>query len=122
MFNRLTVSALLKSVIGFLAAVVVVSLVVAAWTSWNRLAAVDRVVAVAEASSQLFTALHNLRVERSSTNRDLLGEKQLPGPSAQIVAVRSIEMPALKAAYAVLQTVDFADRPTMIAALDRATR
>src|SRR5882757_2741863 len=122
MFNRLSVNGLLKSVIATLAVSVMVVLALGAWNSWTRLLAAGRVAAVAEASSHLFTALHNLRVERSSTNRDLLGDKQLSGPSAQIVAVRAAEMPALRAAYAVLQTVDFADRPTMIAALDRATR
>ena len=122
MFNRLSVSRLLKSVIATLAVSVMVVLALGAWNSWTRLAAAGRVAAVAEASSHLFTALHNLRVERSSTNRDLLGDKQLPGPSAQILAVRAAEMPALRAAHAVLQTVDFADRQTMIAALDQAIR
>jgi methyl-accepting chemotaxis protein len=122
MFNRLSVNGLLKSVIATLAVSVMVVLALGAWNSWARLVAADRVAAVAEASSHLFTALHNLRVERSSANRDLLGDKQLPGPSAQILAVRAAEMPALRAAYAVLQTVDFADRQTMITALDQATR
>src|SRR2546429_9969136 len=99
-----------------------VALALDAGNSWTCHCASDRVAAVAEASSHLFTALHNLRVERSSTNRDLLGDKQLPGPSAQIVAVRAAEMPALRAAYAVLQTVDFAGRETMITALDQATK
>ena len=119
MFNRLSVNGLLKSVIATLAVSVMVVLALGAWNSWARLLAADRVAAVAEASSHLFTALHNLRVERSSTNRDLLGDKQLSGPSAQIVAVRAAEMPALRAAYAVLQIVDFADRQTMITTLIR---
>jgi hypothetical protein len=122
MFNRLSVNGLLKSVIATLAVSVMVVLALGAWNSWTRLVAAGRVAAVAKAASHLFTALHNLRVERSPANRDLLGEKQLPGPSAQILAVRAAEMPALRAAYAVLQTVDFADRQTMITTLDQATR
>ena len=97
MLDRLTVSVLLKSVITTLAAAVVVMLSLGAWQSWNRLTTLSRIGAVAEASSYLFTSLHNLRVDRSTTFRTLSGEEQFSSPPAQLKEVRDAEMPALKA-------------------------
>src|ERR1700687_3375160 len=76
MLNRVSVNAILKSVIATLAAAVMVMLALGAWSSWDRLAAVKRIAAVADASSYIFTAMHNLRVDRNATNRDLVADKQ----------------------------------------------
>ena len=60
--NRLSVNVLLKSVIGVLAgALVIAACRWASWQSWTRLSAVDRIAAAANASADMFTALHNLR-------------------------------------------------------------
>jgi peroxiredoxin len=69
MLNRLTVSALLKSVIGVMAACVVAVLSVSAWTSWERLQAAGRITVIADASASAFKAMHNLRNDRPSTSR-----------------------------------------------------
>ena len=69
MIGRITVNALLKSVIAMLAMAVVVVLSLGAWNSWSRFAVINRITAVAETSGYLFTALHNLRVDRASTFR-----------------------------------------------------
>src|SRR5438105_6668935 len=76
MLDRLAVNTLLKFVIATLATAVVIVLSLGAWDSWGRLAAVNRIAAVADASGYLFTALHNLRVDRASTFRDLSADKQ----------------------------------------------
>ena len=67
MLNRISVNALLKSVIAIMALAVTVIFSLGAWESWSRLAAVNRIAAVADASGYMFTVLHNLRVDRSST-------------------------------------------------------
>ncbi|WP_204310753.1 hypothetical protein, partial [Escherichia coli] len=69
-----------------------------AWTSWEQLRTASRIAAVSEATAHLFTALHNLRVDRSTTNRDLIGEARLTAPNPQTQQNRDAEMPALKAA------------------------
>ena len=61
MLDRLSVNAILKSVIAALSAVVVIMLAAGAWNSWSRLQIVNRIAGVADTSAYLFTALHNLR-------------------------------------------------------------
>ena len=90
MLNRLSVNALLKSIIVALSAVVVVVLSLGAWESWHRMAVASRIAAAAEASTHLFTALHNLRVDRSSTNRDLLSDRQLTELSPHVECERAM--------------------------------
>ena len=118
MLDRLTVSVLLKSVITTLAAAVVVMLSLGAWQSWNRLTTLSRIGAVAEASSYLFTSLHNLRVDRSTTFRTLSGEEQFSSPPAQLKEVRDAEMPALKAGLIALAAADFPGRQDAIGGLN----
>jgi hypothetical protein len=77
MLNRLSVNALLKTIIAVLSAAVVVVLSLGALESWHRMLAAGRIAAAAEATAHLFAALHNLRVDRSSTNRDLLSDQPL---------------------------------------------
>ena len=115
--NRLSVNTLLKSVIGVMAATVVVLLALGAWDSWNRFATINRITAVAETTGHLFKALHNLRYDRSNTNRDLLADKQFSSVSSLIKTAREHEIAALKAALVSLATVEFADRQTAIADL-----
>ena len=119
MLNRLSVNVLLKSVVALLSAAIVVSLSLGAWGSWTRLQQANRIAAVAEASGYLFTALHNLRVDRSSSNRDLSQEKQ-PGVTPMLREVREAEMPALKTGLAVLQKMDFPQGNGPVVELDAA--
>ncbi len=119
MLNRLSVNALLKSVIAILAAAVVVVLTMGAGDSWTRLNTVNRIAAVAEASAHLFTALHNLRVDRASTNRDLLADRQFTSMSQLLRESREREMPALKAAVTALQAIDFPERQSAVSSLSQ---
>ena len=67
MLNRLSANTLLKSVVAVLAAIVVTMLAFGAWQSWVKLQSAGRIVAVADAASSAFRAMHNLRTDRSTT-------------------------------------------------------
>jgi methyl-accepting chemotaxis protein len=120
MLRRLSVNALLKSVIVVLAAAVMAVLALGAWSSWNRLTTINRIASVADASAYMFKALHNLRVDRSQTNRALLTDKQLTELPALIREVRGAEMPALRSALAVLESVDFPGKAAAVSGLSQA--
>ena len=92
MFDKLSANAILKSVIAVLGAAVVVMLAMGAWNSWTRLAAANRIAAVAEASGHMFTALHNLRVDRSASFRDLMADKQFTAMSPILAQSRDAEI------------------------------
>src|SRR5262249_23434569 len=112
MLNRLSVNVLLKSVIVILSLAVVVMLGLTSLESWHRLQSIHRIASVTEISSQLFTALHNLRVDRSSTNRELNYDHAQQTHSKQNQEVRAAQMPALKAAIAGLEKVDYPEKAT----------
>src|SRR4030095_13755043 len=99
MFNRLSVNGLLKLVIGLLASAVIAVLGLGAWNSWDRLQTVNRISAVTEASAYLFTALHNLRLDRTFTARELNAETAAAAPNPQAVEARANAVPALKGAF-----------------------
>src|SRR6185312_10047373 len=69
-----------------------------------------------------FTALHNLRVDRSSTTRDLASERQLSEPSGLLKATRAADMPALKAGLESLQATDFPEKDAAISSLSAAVK
>jgi methyl-accepting chemotaxis protein len=117
MLSRLSVNVLLKSVIATLATAVVIMLSLGAWQSWTRLATLNRISAVAETSAYLFTSLHNLRVDRSTTFRTLSGEETFMSPPPQLKEIREAELPALKSGLTALGNTDFAGRQDAINAL-----
>ena len=119
MLNRLSVNFILKSVIASLMTIIICTLAAGAWTSWQRLGAVSRIGAVAEATAYMFTALHNLRVDRASTSRDLNSEKPLTAMTPQLKEVRAADLPALKSAVAALGNVDFPERQAAVADLSQ---
>ena len=118
--NRVSVNALLKTVIASMALTVMVVFSLGAWDSWGRLAAVGRIAAVANASGYIFTVLHNLRLDRSTTNRDLISDNQIATISPMLKQIRDAEMPALKASLAALEDADFPERQSAIAAFSQA--
>jgi methyl-accepting chemotaxis protein len=122
MLDRISVSALLKSVIAALGAAVVVMLALSAWSSWGRLTAANRIAAVADVSTHMFAALHNLRVDRNSSVRDLQSDRQYTQLSQLMRDARAGEMPALKAAVVSLAAVDFPERATAVADLDQQVK
>ena len=122
MMNRLSVNALLKSVFSVMAAAIVFVLASGAWDSWSKLRDASRMSKVAEASAYLFTGLHNLRVDRSSTYRDLLSDKPPAGVSPILREGRANEMAALKAGVVVLKNIEFPQGNGDVVALDAAVK
>ena len=120
MLNKISINALLKMVIVTMAASAMITVSISAWDSWTRLAAVKRITAVAEASGYLFTALHNLRVDRASTYRDLNSDKPVLQLTPLLKNSRDNEMPALKAGLTALEATDFAGRDGAISTLRQA--
>jgi methyl-accepting chemotaxis protein len=117
MLDRVTINAVLKTVIAILAGVVVIIMAHGAWNSWTRLVAVNRTAAVADASAYMFTALHNLRSDRSRSYRALLADQRLDPKDPAFLLARDAEMPALKSALVALDTVDFPERQAAVAEL-----
>jgi methyl-accepting chemotaxis protein len=122
MIQRLSVNLLLKSVILTLSAAIVVVLSFSAWSSWHRQASVKRIAGVVESSAHFFTALHNLRVDRATSFRELNADRVNATLPPQLRAARDADMPALKAGLAALQTVDFPGREAAVASLDKTVK
>jgi methyl-accepting chemotaxis protein len=120
--NKLSVNLLLKSVIGALAAAVVVLLIGGSLDSWTRLKSAERIANVASASAEIFTSLHNLRLDRTMTPRALQAEQAFTVIGQEILKPRGAMMPALKAALASVETIDFPGRQTAMSNLDAAVK
>src|SRR5262249_1018977 len=118
MLNRVTINALLRTVIGVLGAAVVIMLSLSAWDSWSRLAVASRAAAVSDASVYLFTALHNLRFDRAVSRTELLADRQANTMNSILREARTNEMPALRSAVVALQSVGPADRSAIITTLE----
>jgi hypothetical protein len=119
MLNRLTVAALLKSVIAVMATCVVAVLSVCVGSSWERLQTAGRVTVIADASATAFKAMHNLRNDRPSTNRLLILDSVIqPDMVDYLRTIRGDETSAMQAIAALLPAIQFAD--TLIPALSRS--
>ncbi len=120
MLNRLTVSSLIQSVIVLMATCMTALLCVSAWNSWERLTMTGRISVVTDASSNLFKAMHNLRSDRSTTNRSLNDEVALsPEMQKYLRDTRDPELPAMRSAAGVLASIEFPDQKTLLPELNR---
>jgi hypothetical protein len=120
MLNRLTVSALLKAVILTTACCIVAGFSLSAWDSWERLQLTGRISVIAEASANLFKAMHNLRTDQSTTVR-LLNSDQ-PSDAAiekYLRGLRETQMRAIGNALSQLATIEFSQQNTLVPELDR---
>ena len=123
MLNRLTVSALLKAVIVATALCVIVAVSLGAWDSWQRLRATNRMSLVADASANLFKAMHNLRTDRPYTNRALTAEQPMDHDAEKYLRdLRADQMPALARALDLLPSIEFAQKQTLVPELDRLNK
>ena len=95
MFNRVTISALLKTVVAALGTAILIMLALNAFESWGRLNETRREFAASSAAGYLFTALHNLRIDRTTSRTDLASDKPPSGVEPILQAARTAEMPAL---------------------------
>ena len=120
--SRFSVSFYIRTAICILITCILAVLVQGAFAAWARMATAEKIATVAEASSQMFQALHNLRVDRSNTNRFLVGDAAVPAMSDPQKNARAAEMPALVNAVAALRNVEFPDQAAIIARLEGATQ
>jgi methyl-accepting chemotaxis protein len=119
MLNRLTVSALLKSVILVTSFCVVIGISLNAWGSWGRLQATNRIALVADASASMFKAMDRLRSDRSTTNRLLNSDQPLDNDMDKYLrGLRDAEMPAMRHALEVLPSIEFASQQTLVPEFD----
>ena len=120
MLNRLTVSALLKTVILTTAFCVVIGFSLNAWDAWGRLQTASRIAVVAEASANLFKAMHNLRTDQSTTIRLVNADAAMDSDIDKYLrTLRDTEMPAMASALVQLGTIEFAQQKTLVPELDR---
>ncbi|MBW7969240.1 HAMP domain-containing methyl-accepting chemotaxis protein [Bradyrhizobium sp. BR 10289] len=123
MLNRLSVSTLLKAVILSTALVVVIGFSISAWNSWGRLQQANRIVAVSAASADVFKAMANIRADRATTNRQLVGDTQIdPETEKYIRGIREELMPALARAIDILPAIDIPERDKIVADLARLNK
>jgi methyl-accepting chemotaxis protein len=120
MLNRLTVSALLKTVILATAFCVVVGFSLNAWDSWNRLQLTGRIGVVADASANVFKAMHNLRTDQSTTFRLLNADQPVASDIDKYLRdLRDAEMPAMANALGLLPSIEFAQQTTLVPEFDQ---
>ncbi|SFI66319.1 methyl-accepting chemotaxis protein [Bradyrhizobium sp. cf659] len=123
MLNRLTVSTLLKAVILSTALVVVIGFSISAWSSWGRLQAANRIVAVSAASAEVFKAMANIRADRSTSSRQLTSDVQLDQDIERYIrGIRDILMPALARAIEILPSIDLPQGEAMVSDLGRLNK
>src|SRR5579862_1763414 len=119
MLNRFSVNALLKAIIIVMSLIVVLTLATGAWDAYQRVAMASRVQILAQASSAAFQALHNLRFDRSFTDRALKAEQPSVSDRQQIVDTRAALMPALQTTSRIIATVDFNQKAVFASELQR---
>ena len=122
MLNRLSVNGLLNSVVAVLAAGVVVMLSIGSWDSVKRIGLQSRITSVTEASGHLFTVLHNLRFDRSSTTRDLNAERSITSMVPLHKQARDVELAALKSGLAAISSADFPGQQEAVVKLGQAIK
>ena len=119
MLTRLSANVLIKSVIAAIAVMVIVVLAADGWNSWQRLGSASRISLIADASSFVFKAMSNLRLDRSFTERSLGRAESVPAEQKMIKQSRDEAMPALQAAIDEIGRADVADAATLAADLRR---
>ena len=123
MLNRVSGTALVKSIILFMAGCVVLMLALDSWQAWTRLATTGRIANIADASANAFKAMHNLRTDRSTSSRTLNANETIdPEQEKYLRGIREAEMPAMRKAGEILAGVDFADKKTLLPELIRLTQ
>jgi methyl-accepting chemotaxis protein len=120
MLNRLTVSALLKSVILTTAFSIVIGFTLNAWDSWGRLQATNRIALITDASANLFKAMHNVRTDRPNAGRLLNSDQPLDSAIEKYMrGLHDAETLAIGNALALLPSIEFAQQTTLRPELDR---
>jgi methyl-accepting chemotaxis protein len=119
MLNRLTISTILKVAIALCGVAVIALLSLSMSDSWSRLRSASRAAAATEASSYLFAALSNIRLDRANAYRALQADNPPPDTIPLMRKSRAAELPALKSGIAILQQLDLPGQQDMVADLVR---
>ncbi|HEY4171752.1 MAG TPA: HAMP domain-containing methyl-accepting chemotaxis protein [Rhodopila sp.] len=122
MVERLSVAQLLRSILAVFAVAVIVLLGAQVWNAWSLLAENQRAEQVVAASRQIFTAMIAQRTDRSTTQRFWEAEGS-PNEKNQayLKNLRDQEMPALATGTALLASVPFSGKDSLLPELRRAT-
>ena len=123
MLNRLTVSALLKTVILTTALLVFVIFSLNAWDAWQRLQSTNRITVIADASASLFKAMNNVRTDRSNSNRLLASDQPVDAEIDKYLrGLRDAEVAAIRTALGLLPSIEFPEQAMLVPELDRLSR
>ncbi|MEJ0072111.1 MAG: methyl-accepting chemotaxis protein [Pseudomonadota bacterium] len=123
MTQTISINALLKSLIGLLAAGLIAAFALSAYDAWRVQRTADRVYAIVGAINPLFLALQNLRVERGTVNTALATPQPVDaGTQADVAAVRQVAGPAIERALARMAAIDLPTRPVWSPTSRRPTR
>ncbi|HVY16289.1 MAG TPA: HAMP domain-containing methyl-accepting chemotaxis protein [Rhodopila sp.] len=118
MLNRLSLDHLLKLTLSILAAALIALICLRLSHSWTVLARGERAEQVVAASRQIFTALVNMRTDRSTVQRSWQAEAGLtPVAKAALDGYLRAEVPAMAAAVPLLQDIAFDRKTTLMPAL-----
>ncbi len=117
-----SVKTILRAAIALLTSMTLYVLAAGAWTSWNQWMMAERMVSVSQTTAQLFTALHNLRLDRSQTNRALLGDLVLSEMPKVTRDIRSEWRPAVTSALEIMSSIPLPNRDKVIETLREATQ
>ena len=120
MLNAVSVRTILRSVICAFALVIVVLLGLGAWRSWQGLLLANRIATVANASSLAFTAMHNLRTDRSTTVQALNAAAPMADDTKKrLQGLRDQELPALQSLMDLLPSIEFLDKDSLLPELQQ---
>ena len=123
MLNRLTVSALLKTVILTTALLVFVIFSLNAWDAWQRLQSTNRITVIADASASLFKAMNNVRTDRSNSNRLLASDQPVDAEIDKYLrGLRDAEVAAIRTALGLLPSIELPEQAMLVPELDRLSR
>ncbi|HEY8288925.1 MAG TPA: HAMP domain-containing protein, partial [Acetobacteraceae bacterium] len=115
MLDRLSSDIILKSILAVLASVAIISLGTRVWDSWQQLGAATQAERVAAVSGQAFTALVNIRTDRSSTSRTWAQDGDLtPDVKSYLSGIRDTEMPAIRATLTLIDEIPIAGADTLV--------
>ena len=120
MFNRLTVSTLLQTVLLATSLWVVIGISIDAWDSWGRLQTANRISVIADVSADLFQAMNDMRGDRTTSFRVLNANGPMSSDIEKYIrGLRGEEMPNMARALAALPTVEYAQGQSLTAEFDR---
>jgi methyl-accepting chemotaxis protein len=118
MFNRLTVKSLLQATLLILSALATAPLAMQAWQAWQTLQSNSRILAAADASTDAFQAMINIRSDRNTVPRTWKAADPVNAKlSDYIKSMQDPEMRALRSVVPRLEGIDFVDRARLLPAL-----